>query len=168
MEDIESFFNSIKNIKYGWQDKRGNFHASLKDGNFKKDYKMQKTDDILKNNYAICWEMCELQRKFFKEKHLKVKNIFVMLKNSHGECHTFTVFYLNNYWYWFEASWEKQKGIHQFNSLAEILDFYRDNFSDFAKKGYDKKNLVFYEYAKPLFRYNCNWFYYHCCLGKKI
>lgn len=80
----------------------------------------------------------------------------------------FYCFYLNNYWYWFEASWEKQKGIHQFNSLAEILDFYRSNFNDFAKKGYDKNNLVFYEYAKPLFRYNCNGFYYHCCLGKKL
>ncbi len=168
MKEIENFFNLIKKVKYGWHDKTGNVHKSLRNGNFKRNYKMQKISDILLSNYAICWEMCELERKFFRKNKINHKTIFALLKNSRGECHTFTVFELNNKWYWFEASWENQKGIHRYNSIEEILDFYRNNFDDFAKKGYKKEGLVFYEYKKPLFRYSCNMFYIHCSLGKKI
>lgn len=168
MDEINVFYNKLSKIKYGWHDKKNNVYLNLKDGNFRKKYKMQKTKNIINSGYAICWEMCELQRRFFHKHNIKSKTIFAFLSNSKGECHTFSIFYLNDKCYWFEASWKRQKGIHEFNSLDEILEFYRNNFGDFTKKKYNEDNIIFYEYKRPLFRYSCNLFYLHCRLGKKI
>jgi len=165
---VEDFYNSIKDIKYGWYDKDNNLYLNLKDGNFKKKYKMQKTKDIIKNNHAICWEMCELERDFLKKNKIKHQTIFVYEKdNPSFPCHTFIVFKSNNKWYWLEGSWKKEKGIHEYNNLYEITNFFRNNFSDFSKK-YKKEKLVFYKYKKPLRRLSCNGYYRHCMLGKKI
>ena len=35
--------------------------------------------NIEKTNHAICWEMCELQRKYFKKRKIKHKTIFSVL-----------------------------------------------------------------------------------------
>ena len=138
MRSIKNFYEEIKDIKYGWHDKKGNLHEKLTDGNFAKQYKMQKTKDIKNSGYAICWELCELQRKYFKKRQIKHKTIFVILKKDRRlPCHTFSIINYNNKWYWFETSWENQKGIHEFNSIPEILDFYRENFRDFTKGDYN-------------------------------
>ena len=169
MRSIKNFYEEIKDIKYGWHDKKGYRRKKLTEGNFAKEYKMQKTKNIKKSGYAICWEMCELQRKYFRKRQIKHKTIFVILKKDRRlPCHTFSIFNYNNKWYWFEASWENQKGIHEFNSIPEILDFYRDNFHDFAKGDYNKDNIEFYQYFKPLFRMNCNFFYFWCLHSKKL
>ena len=169
MRNIKKFYESIKDIKYGWHEKNGILHEKLTEGNFAKDYKMQKTNNIEKSNHAICWEMCELQRKYFRKRQIKHKTIFTVLKkHKRLPCHTFSVIEYNNKYYWFEASWENQKGIHEFNSLKEILEFYRNNFEDFTKGEYDRDNIEFYSYIKPPFRMNCNLFYYWCMSGRKI
>lgn len=165
---IEKFYDGLKDIKYGWYDKNNILHTRLEKDEFRKNYKMQSCDSVLKSRYAICWEMCEVQREYFDRIGVNNKTIFVYLNNGRGECHTFSVFNMNNYWYWFEASWERKKGIHKFNSLNEILDFYRDNFEDFAKFGYNKEDIVFYEYDKALAGCSCEDFYKHCLSGKLI
>lgn len=170
IKEIKKFYNELKNIKYGWHDKRGNLYEHLTDGNFKKDYRMQKISDIKKNNHAICWEMCELERKYFKEHKISHKTIFAILKdNKKMPCHTFLVFEKENKWYWFESSWNNQKGIHEYTSLEEILDYIKNNFSDFTKEKYNPSSIEFYEYKKPLIRkISCNLFYLHCLYSKKI
>ena len=165
---VEKFYNEIKDVEYGWYDKQGILHVNIKDENFGKRYKMQKTKDIMKHNHAICWEMCELEREFFKKNKIKHQTIFVYEKdNPNYPCHTFLVFPSNNKWYWFEGSWKEEKGIHEYKSLYEIINYFRNNFSDFSKK-YKKDKLKFYRYRKPLRRYGCNGYYRHCMLGKKI
>lgn len=169
MKEIEKFYNEIKNINYGWYDKKGNLHKKLKGENFSKLYRMQKIKDIRKNNYAICWEMCELERLYFKSKNIHHKTIFALLKeDKRFPCHTFLVFNLNDKWYWFEASWDKKKGIYEYQSLEEILNYIKDNFEDFAGREYNKEKIEFYEYKKSLIRPNCNMFYYNCLHGKKL
>lgn len=164
--EIDNFFKRIKHIKYGWYDKENNLHTRLNMKEFRKNYIMQSTSDILKNGYAICWEMCELERQFFDSINVVNKTIFAYLKNSNNECHTFLVFKLVNYWYWFEASWKQKKGIYKFTSLEEIFDFYRNNFSSFTKHGYKKEDLCFYSYDKVKNRLNCDQFYKHCLSSK--
>ena len=156
MNEVEIFYDKIKNIKYGWHDKDNILHTRLVIDKFRKEYKMQKIANILKSGYAICWEMCELQRNFMER------------NNSNNECHTFTAFKLDKDWYWFEASWKGKKGIHKFSSLKDILEFYRNNFGDFAKKGYDKNNILFYEYDRNFDGCSCEEFYVHCLSGKLI
>ena len=56
MKEIEKFYNEIKNINYGWYDKKGNLHKKLKGENFSKLYRMQKTKDIRKNKQLFIVE----------------------------------------------------------------------------------------------------------------
>ncbi len=167
MKDIEDFYNKIKNIKYGWLDKENNIHENLKE--YKEKFIMQDIDNIEKTNHAVCWEMCELQRRFFNQKNINNKTIFAYLKNSRNNaCHTFSIFELNNKWYWFEASWQNKKGIHEFNSIEEILEYYKDNFIDFAREEYNREDMEFYDYSKVNSGINCTEFYTHCLSSSKI
>lgn len=170
MKEIEEFYNSIENIKYGWHNKNGQVFKKLRDGNFVKDYRRQKTRNIKKSGYAICWEMCELERNFFKEKRINHKTIFALSREDNKYfCHTFLIFEYKSNWYHFEVSWDKMKGIHKYKSIDEILEFIKNNFSDFVnKKEYDKDKISFYEYKKPLFIRSCNLFYFYCMHSKKI
>ena len=136
MINIKKFYNDIKNIKYGWHTKNGQLHEKLTEGNFSKEYKMQSIKDIEKTEHAICWEMCELQRMYFKKRRIKHKTIFAVLR--------------------------------KYNSLNEILDFFKNNFEDFTKGEYNKDDMEFYSYFKPPFRFNCNLFYFWCLHSKKL
>ena len=70
MESVYEYNKKLSSINYGWYDKQGNLYKGLsKSFNFKKNYYMQKVSDIIKNNHAICWELCELERTFFHKKH---------------------------------------------------------------------------------------------------
>lgn len=170
MKKIKQFYDELNNINYGWHDKNNKLHLHLNEGNFKKNYRMQKVDEIKNTNYAICWEMCELERLYFLKNKIPHKVIFAILKNHKKlPCHTFLVFTNNNKWYWFECSWNNQKGIHEYNSLEEILTYIKNNFTDFTKTKYNPNDIEFYEYKRPLLkRINCNLFYFHCLRGKKI
>lgn len=170
MDEIEEFYESVKDIKYGWHDRENRVFKHLSDANFTKSFRMQKVKDIRKSGYAICWEMCELEREFFRKKKLDYKTIFILSReDGKNICHTFLVFKYNYHWFWFEASWDKMKGIHKYNSLEELLNYVKNNFSDFVKKkDYDRDKIRFYEYRKPYFIRSCNLFYFHCMRGKKI
>ena len=48
MRSIKKFYEDIKDIKYGWHEKNGLLHEKLTEGNFAKDYKMQKIKNIAK------------------------------------------------------------------------------------------------------------------------
>lgn len=169
MREIKKFYDEISKIKYGWYDKNGNLHKGLQEGNFQKEYRMQSISKILENKYAICWEMCELERSYFKKKKIPYKTIFALLKNNKKfPCHTFLVFKKDQKWYWLEASWERKKGIHEYNSLQEILTYFKENFTDFTKCEYNKEDIVFYEYKKPKLKMTCNLFYFHCIHSKEI
>lgn len=171
MNEVVIFYESIKNIKYGWHNKKGDVFKTLKEGDFYKNYYMQDIKNIKKSGYAICWELCELERKFFRENKFNYKTIFALSRED-GKyfCHTFLIFENNDCWYWFEASWNNQKGIHKFSSINEILEYIKNNFSDFVgKKDYDKEKVVFFSYKKPYFIRRCNLFYFHCMkTGVKI
>lgn len=170
MQKIRELYNELESINYGWIDKNKQLHTNLAEGNFKKNYRMQRIKDIKTTNHAICWEMCELERLYFKKNKIKHKVIFAILKTQKRmPCHTFLVFENNNKWYWFEASWNNQKGIHEYNNLKELLDYIKSNFKDFTKKDYNPAEIEFYEYKRPFLRkINCNLFYFHCLHGKKI
>ncbi len=170
MKEIEEFYNKIKKIQYGWYDKNKILHERIKDGNFKKDYQMQSIEEIITNNHAICWEMCELERSFFEKNKIPHKVILASLKRKKRYCcHTFVIFQEKESWYWLEASWKNKEGIHKFASETEILEYIRNHFQDFAKEEYDPKKIKFYQYQKPKPKCNANEFYFYCFFkGKKI
>ena len=97
MQKIKELYSELKDINYGWIDKNKQIHTNLAKGNFKKNYRMQSLKEIKKTNHAICWEMCELERLYFKKNKIKHKVIFAILKTQKRKpCHTFLVFENNN------------------------------------------------------------------------
>ena len=80
MKEIFEFYNEIKDIRYGWHDKDGNIHESLK--GHKEKFIQQDVDTILKDRYAICVEMCEVQREFFNKHQIDNKTIMIYLETK--------------------------------------------------------------------------------------
>mgnify|MGYP003301312768 CR=1 FL=1 len=171
MKKIEKFNKELCKIKYGWYDKEGRLHESLKEGNFGKNYRMQYIDEVKRHKSAICWDLCEVEREFFKKTDYQFITVFAVLKKfKRKPCHTFLIFKEKDKYCWFEASWSKMKGIRKYDSLEELFDDVRNNFGEFTKcKDYNKEEIEFYKYGKPRDRIGCNGFYIHCMyFGKRI
>lgn len=71
----------------------------------------------------------------------------------------------DNKYYWFEYSWESFKGIHEYNSLKDLIIDVRDYE---LNNNYNKNNLCIYDYKKPKFHLNVMEFYKHYELGVNI
>lgn len=171
MKEVTRFNKELCKIKYGWYDKVGRLHESLKEGNFSKNYRMQYIDEVKKHKCSICWDLCEVERDFFENTDYPFMTVFAVLKKYKKKpCHTFLVFKNNDKFYWFEASWEKKKGVREYDTLEELFDDIREDFDEFTRgKVFDKKDIEFYKYRKPRERIGCNGFYIHCMyFGKKI
>lgn len=170
MRDIEKFYKKLCTMEYGWYDKKGKLHLSLND-NFKKNYRLQFADEVKVHKNAICWDLCELEREYFKKRKIPFMTVFAVNKYMKRKpCHTFTIFKKNGKIYWFEASWELMKGVREYNSLEELFDDFKMNFKDFVKgRPYVTEDIKFYRYKKPSVRMGCTAFYLYCMwFGKKI
>ena len=169
MKEILEYNKKLSKIKYGWHDKNNKVHTTLRGGDFVKNYRMQDINDDI--NYAICWELVELERIYFEKHAIPYFAVNAMIKIGHKyPCHTFLVFIKNKKFYWFESSWDKMKGVREYNSLESIFDEVRNNFEEFTKTpNYDSAKIKFYSYKKPHKNIKCNPFYYHILLfGKRI
>ena len=75
----------------------------------------------------------------------------------------------NNKYYWFEHSWERFRGIHEYNSLKELLNDIKDKFIKYELcDNYVLENLMLYEYKKPKYHISTQEFYDHCNNGINI
>ncbi|MCI8393862.1 MAG: ASCH domain-containing protein [Bacilli bacterium] len=151
--------NLMENIEYGWMDKQGSKHKIV-DENYSDNYILQSPNEIIKNKVGVCWDQVELERHYFKGNDWNIKTYFIVHYDK-AKCptHTFLTFEKDNKYYWFEHSWERFKGIHEYNSLQDLLINVRDKFIK-----YELNN----NYKKPKFRLNVLEFYKHCENGNNI
>ena len=161
--------NLMENIEYGWMDKQGSKHKIV-DENYSDNYILQSPNEIIKNKVGVCWDQVELERHYFKGNDWNIKTYFIVHYDK-AKCptHTFLTFEKDNKYYWFEHSWERFKGIHEYNSLKDLLINVRDKFIKYElNNNYNKNNLCIYNYKKPKFRLNVLEFYKHCENGNNI
>lgn len=156
-EELFDFMN--KNITYGYL---GNNNKVYKenDPNFDKDwieeYILESVDDILKTKVGNCWDQAEFEREWFEEHNYEYKTIYeqVMVDyNNPYPTHTFLIYKKNDKWYWFENAWESEKGIHEFNSLNDLLSCEYKRYINMLRT-YDIKDneinkIECYEYKTP-------------------
>ena len=65
--------------------------------------------------------------------------------------------------------WEKFRGLHQYDTLKELLLDVRDKFIKYELNNhYIGENLVLHEYKKPKYHISVQEFYNHCDNGKYI
>ncbi len=161
--------NLMEDIKYGWLDKSYNKHIIV-DKTFSKDYILQSPKEVLKNKIGICWDQVELERYFFKGNDWNIKTYFLVhYDNQTCPTHTFLTFEKNEKYYWFEHSWEKFRGIHEYNSLKELLWDIRNKFIKYElNNNYDNLKLVLHEYKKPKYHISVPDFYKYCDSGEYI
>lgn len=174
MENINNYNpNNImllmEKIEYGWLDKKNNKHYKI-DNSFCDNYILQSPQEIIKNKLGVCWDQVELERYYFKNNNLNIKTYFlVYYDNDKCPTHTFLIYKENNKFYWFEHSWEKYRGIYEYNNLTNLLLDVRNKFiKDELDDSYIDSNLIIYEYQKPLSHICTTDFYKHCENGIRV
>lgn len=153
----------MQDIEYGWIDKDNNKHMNV-DDKFQNDYILQSPKEVIKNKIGVCWDQVELERYYFKNYVKNVKTYFLVYDGG-DKCpsHTFLTFEKNNKYYWFEHSWERFRGIHEYNSLKDLLLDVRDKFiSVELHNDYKKLFLLLHEYTKPKYHIGTQEFFNHC------
>lgn len=170
--ELQIILNKLDDIKYGFVDNNKNIYPDdLKDWdkNFSKLYHLQSPDELINNKYGVCWDQVELERFYLSQQNIESKSYFIIAYDNKQEpTHTFIVVKKEKY-YWLEHSWQSYRGIHEYNSLYDLLLDVRKKF----KKSIEKQNvenyeLAIYEYTKPKYNLNCIEFMNHCENGLKV
>ena len=173
--NIWNYYNELdimdlmSNIEYGWLDKDDVKHSFI-DESFSDDYILQSPREVIKNKIGVCWDQVELERYFFRGNDWNIKTYFIVHYDD-DKCptHTFLTYEKNDKFYWFEHSWERFKGIHEYNAERDLLLDIKDKFIRYELNNqYNTKNLVLYEYKKPKYHISTKEFYNHCENGKYI
>lgn len=159
----QDIMNILKDIEYGWIDINNKKHTSV-DNTFSIQYKLQSPEEVLTNKVGVCWDQVELERYYFEKTNYKYNTYFIAhYDNAKCPTHTFLTYEKNNKYYWFEHSWSKYQGIHEYDSLNELLKDVREKFIHTElNNNYNKTNLLLREYTKPLYNIGVQEFYKHC------
>lgn len=161
--------NLMNNIEYGWLDKDNNIH-NIVDDTFSSNYRLQCPKEVMKSKFGVCWDQVELERYYFEKNDFNIKTYFLVhYDNDNCPTHTFLTYEKNSKYYWFEHAWEMFRGIHEYNSLKDLLLDIRDKFIKYELNNkYIEENLVLHEYKKPKYHLSVQEFYNHCDYGKFI
>lgn len=168
-QDLMKFFES--NLEYGFV-YRNKIFTPMKpyfSTNMDKLYKIRLGEDLIKNKYGVCWDFCELERKFFLQNTIAHECFFIDSQNKENgatHTHTFALFKQNGKWYWFEYSWFYQRGIWEYATKEEAL---KDILLKYKKFHNDKLiNIAIYKTKKVTKRLDVCEFMEHCVKGEKI
>ena len=167
--DEVEIMNLMNDIDYGWIDRDNNRHMDV-DDDFSNNYILQSPKELMINKIGVCWDQVELERYYFKGNSYNVKTYFIVHYDA-DRCptHTFLTYEKNGKYYWFEHSWFKFRGIHEYNTERELLLDVKNKFIEYELNNkYDKDNLIIYKYDKPKYHLNVIDFYRHCEAGEKI
>jgi hypothetical protein len=163
----------MNTIEYGFKDEDGNNINNLNpqkwDDEFSIFYYLQTPEELLNSRCGVCWDQVELERKLFQDNNINVKTYFIyMVDNDMLPSHTFLTYEKDNKFYWFEHSWYKYKGIHEYSSELELLLDIKEQFK--TDNNYVRKDapIFIYEYQNPKKHITCNEFYQYIETQKLI
>lgn len=147
------------NINYGFLGKSGKIYNNPNSNEWKNNWYsecvVQDAEGILDTKHGTCWDQVELERNWFQENKYEYKTIFIWFEVDKSlPTHTFLIFKLNNNYYWFEHSFEKYKGIHEFFNEYELIKYVKNKQFEYAIENCgatkdDYKFIKCYEYNKP-------------------
>ncbi len=169
VNNVMDILEKLKGIEYGWMDIDKNVYKNVDKG-FKKKYVLANPEETLTNGVGTCFDLVEVERQYFKNLDLKFNTYFMIYYESKRiYTHTFIVYEENEKFYWLEASWDKNRGIHEFMSLYDLLTTVRSEFIKFHNiKFMDMDYLCVYKYKKPKFHIGLKEFYKHCENGENV
>ena len=115
-------------IIYGWIGNDLKLHVNSLD-NFREQYRTSSIEDIILTGLGTCIGQAKLIKFFFDkmgiENKLYCHRSYEIGDNSEKKIkmHCFVLFKSNDKWYHFEHSMYPMKGIHEYNSLEEALEY---------------------------------------------
>ena len=132
-----------ENITDGFVDKSGNKYTDL----FSKEWQdnwysncvVQTGKNILKTKIGTCWDQVELERLWFKGNNYQFKTIFMIFelnKINNLPTHTCLIYKELDKYYWFEHSFYNNRGIHEFNSYNEAINYIKNKQLEHAINNY--------------------------------
>lgn len=165
-----ALLTEMQDINYGWVDFTGKTHLGDFDS-FSDDYRLQSPASLQKSKAGVCWDQVEFERDYFKEHNISIKTYFLVYYNG-KDCptHTFLVFKSNGEFYWFEHSWERFRGLHQYQNIDELLSDVVHKFikSEIKDGDFNSTNLNMHEYTQPNYGLSVQEFYAFCDNGTYI
>jgi hypothetical protein len=138
--------NIMNDIKYGYLDINGNIHFDI-DEDFDNKYKLQSPNETLNNKVGVCWDQVELERYIFS-KYIKLpfETYYIVCNNRERGTHTFLIYKKDNKSYYFENSYEKFRGIKEFNNTRDIIKYVGANV---LADNPDATSYETFKYNKP-------------------
>lgn len=158
---VEEIMQCLETIEYGFKDQNGfNIYKDIErwDRDFEEFYYLLSPEELLERKCGTCWEQVELERKLFSDLNITNTTYFICTyAEDASPCHTFLVYEDNGKYYWFEHSWYDYKGIHEYNSIKELL---LDVKNKFIKSYSDIEGMTFVtRYNKPPYHLKCSEMY---------
>lgn len=149
---IDDFFLYVKDIRYGYKDRRGKLHF-ISDADFSiQDYSFSSPEEIVNNNCCWCWDLAELIRLYCKEHGIMHKSYFMeYLSDDLHQTHTQIFLCYKGKW---SAAPDNSLGL-EFGSpgfddaeacVAWFVRLFTDYLKSVLKEKYDEANLVIKEY----------------------
>jgi hypothetical protein len=155
-KELMDFMN--QNIAYGFIGKNRKKYYDANANDWIEQYCIQSGEEVIKSKIGTCYDQVELERLWFENNNYKFKTLFAWFKVDRENklpTHTFLIYQYNNKWYWFEHAWYDLKGIYEFNSEHELINYFKKEYYNYVKSNYedflesDKEKFKFYEYEKP-------------------
>ncbi len=158
-EELLEFMND--NITYGFVGKNNKKYLDMYSKEWDDWYEMcyvQTGEEVLISKIGTCWDQVELERLWFEKNNYNFKTFFSWFEvNRENDLptHTFLIYEKYNKWYWFEHAFESYRGIHEFRSLEDAINYVKEKQFEFAlannknTKKEDMETLTSYEYTKP-------------------
>lgn len=167
--NVQKLINIMDSIDYGYLDLNGKKHTII-DSEFSNLYRLQSPKQFMNSKIGVCWDQVEFERYYFKKCNIKHNTYFIVYYDDvKNPSHTFLTYENNDKYIWFENSWEKYKGVHEYETLCDLLKDVKNKFIINEIKGkIIDNNLCIYKYVKPKFKISCLGFYKHCEQGENI
>ena len=123
-EELLSFMNYIE---YGWYNSNtGKVEGTGEDddeGDFFNYYRLQSPDETIERGIGVCWDQVEVERKWFDDNGIDHSVFYIEIYDENScPTHTFLTYNKDGKFYWFEHSWGNYRGIHEYDSLNDLLN----------------------------------------------
>lgn len=151
--DIEAFFEYVKSLQYGYQDKFGEIHIASDKDFAVKDYSFSSPEEIVKTNCGWCWDLAEFIKLYCTRHGIICRSYFMeYFSNELHQTHTQVFLYSQGKW---SAAPDNCLGLifgtPSFNELEDCVQWFLSLFTGYLmsvlKEKYDKENLLIKEYT---------------------
>ena len=128
-QDIIDLNNKLNSFEYGILIDN---EIVTEDIDFRK-YSTITIEEFETYNVGVCWDFVNYEAKWLEDNNYDFSTVFIMIDdNKNCPSHTFVLLYLNNKVYWFESSWIKYQGIHEYETYEDAVDDIVEKHKEFT------------------------------------